>query len=138
MLTGKAKIGYMLAYSGVIMLIGPLVTLLSNDIDGWSAALMVIGIIILVGGFVLLWRDRAARSLGWKLLWKPVMPTDWDRGGQTLIVVGSLGVTMQVAIVKWNPISDSWSWYVAIPLVALVFGWALALSEFLPSRSPHK
>ena len=138
MLTGMGKIGYLLAYSGFVALTPPVVGLANYPLNSFTATLIVIGTVMLVGGSILLWRDRTARSLRWKFLWTHTVLTDRDKGAYYLIIFGSFGLSWLLSLFSWDVRSEIGLWFIAVTSIALVIGWLLALSEFLPSRSAQK
>jgi hypothetical protein len=138
MLTGTAKIFYLLAFSGFILLVQPTVKAVIGTIDGFDWAQVFVGTALLAVGYVLLQRDPTARSLGRRLYGAPPLKPgkDWV----ALFVILSGVTLLRDGFRKiWEGASFASEWpYFALVLVILGIGWFLALSEFRQSRSPQE
>jgi hypothetical protein len=138
MFTRTAKIGYILAYCGIAVLALPVVMALAGKLDGYYAGVLAIGAIMLALGFVLLRKDQAARSRGWRVLWAKVLPTIPNEIGLILAFFGALMTPIALSNVQ----ASRWREFDLLFLVAvlefLVSGWFLALGDSRRSRSPQK
>jgi hypothetical protein len=128
----------MLACSGLILFIRPLVRILFGTTDALDVAHLVVGTILLIAGFFLIWRDSPTLGVAWKTLWTQTLHSRKDKVAFALILLGAQALPILVTYL-WSPESAEASLlFLVVALPALVIGWLLALSEFLPSRSPDK
>jgi hypothetical protein len=111
---------------------------LAGRLDGYYAIVLAVGVIMLALGFVLLRKDPAARSRGWRVLLAKVLPTTSNEIGLTLAFLGALMTPTALS----TALSSGWRQFDLLFLVAamsFVFsGWRMALIELGPSHSPQK
>ena len=137
MLTGKAKIGYMMAYSGFVLFIYPALRAGSASRDNFDLALLLIATALFLIGSALV-RSRSMAGVGRLLFRTPTFQSGKDWLALFLILASTFMLPALLrSIWSGGRISVGWPAFVLI-LSTLAGGWFLALSEFLPSRSPEK
>jgi hypothetical protein len=131
MLTGAGKVGYMVALSGMLLLVQPLIRAISGKFESFDLTLSLVGTVLMKS-------DPNARSLWRQLFWSQALSTRKDRIVFFLIVFGTSYLLYPLRDTwKGESLADNWP-YFSLALLALLAGWFLALSEFWQSRSPQK
>jgi hypothetical protein len=135
MLTGKAKVGYLLANSGFMIFIVPAWYASSGRRDALDLALIVIATTLFLFGSALMGRGSIATNVGRLLSGPPVLQSGRDWLALALVLFGAfLLPPLLQNIRRGESIATQWPFF-ALVLSALVVGWFLVLNELYQSRS---
>jgi hypothetical protein len=138
MLTGAAKIGYMLAISGLILFVRPAVAMLFESVDAFDVAHLVVGTILFVAGLPFMWRNAGTLRLAWRSLWAQSLSSRKDRVALFFLIIPGIHALPVLVAGIWSPENATLSLpLLVMALAALVLGWVLVLSDLWQTRSPQ-
>ena len=130
--TKIGKIGCFVFFTGQFFWILPIIDLIWRSFDLWDVVFFVVGMLLILVGYLVTRKDMHLRRLGWKLLlWD--FPKTRDRFARGLITFGN---TVVMILIMMSRIMDytygTWQsiWvYPSLAIIALLIGWALILTE---------
>ena len=138
MLTGAAKLYFLLAFNGMLLLIQPTVRAFIGKRDGVDVGLILVGTLLLAAGYGQLRRNPMAGSFGRRLFVELPLRSGKDRVAFFLILIGATQLPDPLRNI-WEGESFASEWpYLALYVALLGIGWLLAFSELWQSRSPEK
>jgi hypothetical protein len=137
MLTGVAKIGYLLAYTGLALLAHPVIKIFTGGFDILFAIRFVVGAAVVVVGLAMMRQDPTVRSLGWRLHRLEPRLKGNDKVALVLVLLGAFMLAMFLSTIQSGRGIVGAVLYLAVALPALLAGWGLALHEFRQPSSPE-
>jgi hypothetical protein len=123
------KIGYMIAFHGLLFWMISGLDLLYQSLDLWDIVFVILGTSMVIG-YIIARKDAFMRQLGWKILfWTSTRKR--DRFANLLIALGSTFTALQISIVRKFEAEPEGYWWVLLSggIALSVIGWTLILTD---------